>query len=112
VQISKAVLWMKAKEKAPDMKASDLSTFHDHLAATNIRLPKSKDHLKAFLIKHPEDEQLRSALETVFEGLQNAHELGSLLQIEEPVEKELHYLKENTKLKLRKAFRRNYLGLL
>ncbi len=110
VQISKAVLWMKAKEKAPDLKASDLNAFHDHFVATNIRLPKSKDHLKAFLNKHPEDEQLRPALETVFEGLQNAHELGSLLQIEEPVEKELRFLKEQYKAKIAEGYQKKLFG--
>lgn len=62
VQISKAVLYMKAKEKALNLKASDLNAFHDHQVATNIRLPKSKDHLKAFLNKHPEDEQASSRI--------------------------------------------------
>ncbi|MGE0823227.1 MAG: BREX-1 system adenine-specific DNA-methyltransferase PglX [Candidatus Binatia bacterium] len=93
VQIAEAALWMKAKEKAPDLDAATLDSFRDHLVATNICLPKGKDHLQAFLQKHPEDQPLRSALEAVFQGLENAPELGSLLQIEEPVEKELRYLK-------------------
>jgi len=93
VQISIAVLWMKAKEKAPRLKAKDLSDFHDHLIATNIRLPKDKDHLEDFIKKYPEDLPLRAALEMVFEGLTNAFEIGSLLQIEEPVEKEMLYIK-------------------
>jgi hypothetical protein len=93
LQIAEAVLWMKAKEKAPDLDPTTLDSFRDHLVATNIRLPKGKDHLQAFLKKHPEDQPLHSALEAVFQGLENVHELGSLLQIEEPVEKELRYLK-------------------
>lgn len=113
IQIAQAALWMKAKEYAPDLSPADLfptssshlesllspaplppspPAFFDHLIATNIRLPRGKDHLEAFLRQHPEDRDLRPALETVFEGLANAHELGSLLQIEEPVEKELRYL--------------------
>ncbi|MBT3368497.1 MAG: N-6 DNA methylase, partial [Nitrospina sp.] len=44
--------------------------------------------------KHPEDKPIRPALEVIFEGLAHADELGSLLQIEEPVERELKHLKE------------------
>lgn len=102
VQITKAVLWMKAAEtvfakREKPLTGEGLSEFHDHIIATNIRLPNGKDHLDAFLKKHPEDLSLRSALLTVFEGLQNVHELGSLVQIEEPVEKELKVLKEQAK---------------
>lgn len=94
VQITAATLWMKAREKAQDLDASDVIGLQDHLVATNIRLPKGKDHLEIFLKKHPEDEPLRPALETVLQGLENVHELGSLVQIEEPVERELRVLKE------------------
>lgn len=94
IQIAAAALWMKAKDAAPDLQASDLTAFHEHLAAADLRLPQGVDHLKAFLEKHPEARPLRPALQTIFDGLQNVHELGSLVQIEEPVEKELRYLKE------------------
>lgn len=102
VQITKAVLWMKAAEivfaKTKKQLSGDaLSEFHDHIISTNIRLPQGKDHLDAFLKKHPEDAPLRPALLTVFEGLQNVQEFGSLVQIEEPVEKELKALKEQAK---------------
>lgn len=102
VQITKAVLWMNAAETVftktkQQLTGDGLSEFHDHIIATNIRLPKGKDHLDAFLKKHPEDAPLRPALLTVFEGLQNVYELGSLVQIEEPVEKELKVLKEQAK---------------
>ncbi len=102
VQITKAVLWMKAAETVfaktkKQLTGDGLSEFHDHIIATNIRLPNGKDHLDAFLKKHPEDAPLRPALLTVFEGLQNVHELGSLVQIEEPVDKELKVLKERAK---------------
>lgn len=92
IQIAQAALWMKAKEVAWELEPEALTDFHHHFVATNIRLPQGKDHLELFLRKHPEDLPLRPALETVFEGLVNAHELGSLLQLEEPVEKELRYL--------------------
>lgn len=93
LQIATAALWMKAKERAPELEAGDLTSFHDHLVATNIRLPKGKDHLQLFLQKHPENEPLRPALELVFQGLEHADELGSLLQIEELVDAVLRRLK-------------------
>ena len=93
VQIAEAALWMKAKDAAPDLEAADLDTFHDHLVATNIRLPRGRDTLETFLRQHPEDAPLRPALELVFRGLEHADELGSLLQIEEPMDRELRRLK-------------------
>ncbi len=93
VQIATAALWMKAKERAPDLEAGDLTSFHEHLVATNIRLPRERNHMELFLQKHPEDEQLRPALELVFQGLEHADELGALLQIEELVDAVLRRLK-------------------
>ena len=89
VQIAEAALWMKAAEKAFEFGGAA-----KNLVATNIRLPKGKDHLEEFLKKHPEDKPIRPALEVIFEGLAHADELGSLLQIEEPVEREFKHLKE------------------
>ncbi|MBI2837086.1 MAG: hypothetical protein HYX75_02135 [Acidobacteria bacterium] len=88
VQIAALALVMKAKEKAPHFVPRRVN-----IVATNIRLPAGKDHLEEFLRKYPEDVQLKPALFAVFEGLAHADELGSLLQIEEPVEKELQALK-------------------
>jgi len=87
VQIAEAALWMKAAERASGFQGAPTN-----LVATNIHLPKGKDHLEAFLAKYPEDAPLRPALELIFEGLEHADELGSLLQIEEPVEQELRRL--------------------
>ncbi|WP_447972353.1 Eco57I restriction-modification methylase domain-containing protein [Nitrospira sp. Kam-Ns4a] len=87
VQISALALLMKAKERAPDFVPRRVN-----LVATNIRLPADKDHLEAFLRKHPEDAALKPALLTIFEGLAHADELGSLLQVEEPVEEELRLI--------------------
>ncbi len=89
VQIAAIALVMKAKEKAPDFVPRRVN-----LVATNIRLPAGKDHLEAFLRKHPDDAQLKPALLTIFDGLAHADELGSLLQIEEPVERELRHIRE------------------
>lgn len=87
VQIAAFALVMKAKEKAPEFVPRRVN-----LVATNIRLPATKENLDAFLRKHPEDVQLQPALLAIFEGLAHADELGSLLQLEEPVEKELRAL--------------------
>ena len=92
VEIAQVALWMKAAEKlgnpweflSPEM----------NLVATNLRLPKGTNHLEAFLVKHPEDRPLKPALQVVFEGLAHADELGALLQVEEPVEKELRLIKQ------------------
>jgi hypothetical protein len=99
VQIAAAALWMKAKERAPDLEAGDLTTFREHLVATNIRLPKGRNHLELFLEKHPEDKALRPALEMVFEGLEHADELGALLQIGELVDAVLRRLKKEADAK-------------
>jgi hypothetical protein len=87
VQIAAVALVMKAKEKAPKFVPRNVN-----LVATNIRLPAGDEQLEAFLRKHPEDAPLNPALLAIFEGLAHADELGSLLQIEEPVEKELRAL--------------------
>lgn len=89
VQIAALALVMKAKEKAADFVPGRVN-----LVGTNIRLPSGTEHLEAFLQKHPEDAPLEPALLSIFEGLAHADELGSLLQIEEPVEKELRALSE------------------
>jgi len=88
VQIARAALWMKAAEKVPGFRFAP-----KNLIATNLRLPPGKDHLEAFLSAHPEDESLAPALATIFEGLAHADELGSLLQIEEPVRRAFSSLK-------------------
>lgn len=87
IQIAALALVMKAKEKSPSFVPRRVN-----LVATNIHLPNKKERLEAFLAKHPEDAQLKPALLVIFEALAHADELGSLLQIEEPVTKELQAL--------------------
>ena len=89
VQIAQAALWIKAKERAPDLAADAIAGFRDHLVACNIRLPRGDDHVRVFLDKHPEDTPIRRALPAIFEGLAHANELGSLLKIEEIIEAEI-----------------------
>jgi hypothetical protein len=88
IQIAGLALFMKAREKASDFKPSRIN-----LVATNVHAAGGKDHLAAFLKKHPEATPLRPALHLIFESLAHAGELGSLLQIEEPVEREFQALK-------------------
>ena len=89
VQIAQVALWMKAKERAPDLSADEIAGFRDHLVASNIRLPGGDDQVRVFLDKHPEDSPLRHALPAIFAGLAHANELGSLLKVEEIVEDEI-----------------------
>ncbi|QXO96042.1 BREX-1 system adenine-specific DNA-methyltransferase PglX [Methanospirillum purgamenti] len=89
VQIARAALWMKAATQVFEFTGTP-----KNLVATNIRLPKEKDHLAEFLAKHPEDKPLSKALEAIFDGLAHVDELGSLVQIEEPVKKELEVIRK------------------
>ncbi|MFH1983213.1 MAG: BREX-1 system adenine-specific DNA-methyltransferase PglX [Pseudomonadota bacterium] len=88
IQIAGLALYMKAREKAPEFRPTRIN-----LVATNVHAASNKDHLAAFLKKHPDAEPLKAALGHIFDSLVNAGELGSLLQIEEPVEKEFQALK-------------------
>ncbi|MGA7124297.1 MAG: DNA methyltransferase, partial [Polyangiaceae bacterium] len=89
IQVAALSLVTKAKERAPEFVPRPLN-----LVATNIRLPAGMGHLELFLDKHPEDASLKPALLTIFESLSHADELGSLLQIDEPVDRELRRLRD------------------
>lgn len=88
IQIAALALYMKAKEKAPDFSPKRIN-----LVATNIHSGEEIRHLDSFLTKHPEDKPLEGTLRLIFDSLRHADELGTLLQIEEPVEKEFRILK-------------------
>ena len=104
VQIAEAALWMAAAEKIADQGIDlherdargrlPLSGLEMNLVATNIRLPGEGDQLAAFIKKYPDAAQLRPALAEVFRGLAHVDELGSLVQVEGPVEKVLRKLQE------------------
>ena len=101
VQIAEAALWMKAADKCrqhgADVANDDAAgLFPAHFVAANVQLPRGKDHLNAYLATHPEDRDLRPALEAIFEGLSHVDEIGSLVQIEEPVEKELRTIQRRS----------------
>lgn len=93
VQIAALALVLRAKERAPDFVPRQVN-----LVATDVRLAGHKDRLETFLRSHPEDKPLYPALVEIFEGLVHADELGSLLRIEQPLEKELRYLREKEPL--------------
>ena len=88
IQIAALALYMKAKEKDRDFRPKRIN-----LVATNVHPDAEMDHLTAFLAKHPEDEPLRNTLRLIFDSLRHADELGTLLQIEEAVEREFRFLK-------------------
>jgi len=88
IQIAALALYMKAREKAPDFRPKRIN-----LVATNIHPAAAAGHLTAFLAKHPEDKPFQNAIRMIFDSLRHADELGSLLQIEELVEKEIRFLK-------------------
>jgi SAM-dependent methyltransferase len=93
IQIAALALVLKAKEKAPNFVPRRVN-----LVATDVRLSGHKDQLEAFLRVHSEDQPLYPALVEIFEGLGHADELGSLLRIEQPLEKELRYLRDKEPL--------------
>lgn len=89
IQIAALALLMKAWEKA-----RDFVPWRINLVAANIRLPKGTNHLEKFLQNHPEDHAIRPALETIVGALDHADEIGSLLEIDEPLDKRLAELRE------------------
>jgi hypothetical protein len=90
IQIAALALFMKAREKAPGFVPRSM-----HLAAANIRLPAGREHLERFLKDHPDDRPLKPALDVIFDGLARAAELGSLLQVEEPLHAVMEELKQS-----------------
>lgn len=88
IQIAALALFMKAKGKDRDFRPNRIN-----LVATNIHPGTETDHLSAFLGKHTEDKPFETPLRKIFDSLHQADELGALLQIEEPVEREFHDLK-------------------
>jgi hypothetical protein len=90
IQIAALALLMKAWEKARDFVPRRVN-----LVATNIRLPKGTNHLEKFLKNHPEDHAIRLALETILAALDHVDEIGSLLEIDEPLDKRLAELRES-----------------
>ena len=111
IQISVAALWMHAKARARGLSPEVVTGPRDHLVAANLSLPTGRAHLAQFLSKHPEDAELRPALEAVFQGLADANQLGTLLRIEEPVEQELKHRKEEVDRRAETVLRDGQVGM-
>src|SRR5581483_8194598 len=90
VQIAALALLMKAREKARDFVPRRIN-----LVSANIRLPRGTNHLEKFLRNYPEDHAIRPALETILAALDHADEIGSLLEIDEPLDRRLAELRES-----------------
>jgi hypothetical protein len=89
IQISEAVLWMKAAEK--------VVTFYgvpENLVSTNVVLPSNNDHINDFIKKYPKTRNIKEVLDTLFNSLENINILGSLLKIEEPINSALSSLRK------------------
>ena len=86
VQIAAVALYLKAKERAPHFTPRRVN-----LVAANASVPH--DAARRYLQAHPQDEPLRGVLETIFEGLENTSEVGSLLQVEEQLDRALKDLR-------------------
>jgi SAM-dependent methyltransferase len=86
VQIAAVALYLKAKERAPQFKPRKVN-----LVAANASVPP--DAVQRYLKAHPQDEPLGGVLEAIFNGLENTAELGSLLQVEEQLERALERLR-------------------
>jgi hypothetical protein len=87
VQIAAVTLYLKAKERAPHFTPHRVN-----LVAANASMPP--DAVQRYLKSHPDDEPLRGVLETIFEGLENVNEVGSLLQIDEQLDRAIEDLRK------------------
>jgi N-6 DNA Methylase len=88
VQIAAVALYLKTKERAPHFRPRRVN-----LVAANASMPP--DAVQRYLKAHPEDEPIRGVLETIFEGLENVNEVGSLLQIEEQLNRAIEELRKH-----------------
>ena len=87
VQIAAIALYLKAKERAPHFMPRRVN-----LVAANASMPP--DAVQRYLKAHPEDRPLHGVLEAIFEGLENVNEVGSLLQVEEQLDRALEELRK------------------
>src|SRR4029434_6276298 len=87
VQVAAISLYLKAKERAPHFTPQRVN-----LVAAKASVPP--DTVQRYLQAHPEDRPLHSVLESIFEGLENVGEVGSLLQVEEQLDRALQDLRK------------------
>jgi hypothetical protein len=80
IQLSALGLYMKAKSKNPDMKVQHMNL----VSADAIML--DSDILEEFLQEFKEDQTAQELIKTIWKGLENVRELGSLLKVEEQID--------------------------
>jgi len=90
VQISALSLWMKAKSKNRDIKIEQMN-----LVAANAIMVDS-DILDEFLEEFGDDALAKELVTTIWHGLQNVRELGSLLKVEEQIDAVIERVKGQT----------------
>ena len=92
VQISALSLWMKAKSKNRDIKIEQMNL----VAANAIML--DSDILGEFLEEFGDDVLAKELVTTIWRGLQNVRELGSLLKVEEQIDAVIERVKGQTRV--------------
>lgn len=80
IQLSALGLYMKAKSKNPDMKVQHMNL----VSADAIML--DSDILEEFLQEFKDDKTAQELIKTIWQGLENVRELGSLLKVEEQID--------------------------
>ena len=80
IQLSALGLFMKAKSMQPDMKVQHMNL----VSADAIML--DSEILEEFLQEFRDDRTAQELIETIWQGLENVRELGSLLKVEEQID--------------------------
>lgn len=80
IQLSALGLFMKAKSMQPDMKVQHMNL----VSADAIML--DSEILEEFLEEFKDDTMAQELIETIWQGLENVRELGSLLKVEEQID--------------------------
>jgi len=80
IQLSALGLFMKAKSMQPDMKVQHMNL----VSADAIML--DSEILEEFLEEFRDDPTAQELIETIWQGLENVRELGSLLKVEEQID--------------------------
>ncbi|GAG83666.1 unnamed protein product, partial [marine sediment metagenome] len=92
IQLSALGLWMKAKTKNPDIRIGQINL----VSADAVMV--DGDRLNEFLDEFREDEVAKELVKTIWRGLHNVRELGSLLKVEEQIDEAVERMKSQTKL--------------
>ncbi|MCJ7625444.1 MAG: BREX-1 system adenine-specific DNA-methyltransferase PglX, partial [Anaerolineaceae bacterium] len=80
IQLSALGLYMKAKSKNPDMKVQHMNL----VSADAIML--DSEILEEFLEEFRDDPTAQELIKTIWQGLENVRELGSLLKVDEQID--------------------------